>query len=173
LVHAEKTTLEIMQTIKVISISLFTWMLCILFGAIVFNTLVFYPNIFHNVPESLELTMQFLAVRGPHNFFPPFGGLVILLNILALILWWRTKHTRNLLAVSITLLIAFEFIFSVTFFWDKNTILFIEGQSKHSIAFLQSTANSFQNWHWVRVCTTGLSSSLSVYAIVSLKIYTK
>lgn len=158
-----------MHTFKVISISLFSWALCILFGAIVFNTLVFYPNIFHDVPESLERTMQFLEVRGPHHFFPPFGAMVILLNVLSLMLWWTARSIRVLLITSIVLLIAFEFIFSVTFFWEKNKILFTEGQSMHSIEFLRSTASSFQNWHWVRVFTTGLASILSVTAVVLLK----
>ncbi|MES2617391.1 MAG: DUF1772 domain-containing protein [Bacteroidota bacterium] len=153
-----------MSTVKLIFISVFTWCICILFGAIVFNTLVFYPNVFYRVPQSLELTMQFLKMRGPHHFFPPFGGAIILLNIVSILFYWKTGNVRNSLVKSLLLLVVFEFIFSITFFWEKNAILFIEGQKKHSIEILQQTAISFQKWHWVRVFTTGLASILALLA---------
>lgn len=158
-----------MNTVKQISLTLFTWCLCILFGAIIFNTVVLYPNYFRQIPQSLELTMEFLKVRGPHHFFPPFGTAIILLNIVSLVLWWKTKNIRYILLTTVILLIVFEFIFSVTFFWGKNTIMFIEGKSKHPAEFLQATANSFQNWNWVRVITTGLASILAIYSVTQLK----
>jgi hypothetical protein len=43
--------------------------------------------------------------------------------------------------------------------------MFIEGKEKHTIDFLQSTANSFQKWHWVRFFTTGTASLLSVITL--------
>ncbi len=141
------------------------WFINILFGAIVFNTIVFYPNIFHNIPNSLELTMQFLKVRGPHHFFPPFGASVILSNLIALFFWWKFRAVRNLLLISLILLIVFEFIFSVTFFWDKNIILFVEGKQVHSQTYLQDVADSFQLWHWVRVCTSGIASLCALAAL--------
>jgi uncharacterized membrane protein len=149
-----------MYKIKHLFLAAFAWAVGIFTGAIVFNTLVFYPNIFRQVPESLELTMAFLKVRGPHHFFPPFGAILIVCNMVLVAVWWRTKQVRNLLLLSMVIYIVFEFIFSVTFFWEKNTIMFIEGQSKHSINFLQSTADSFQKWHWVRVIASTAASIL-------------
>jgi hypothetical protein len=149
-----------MSNLRLALLSFFAWAIAIFFGAVVFNTVVLYPNIFRHVPQSLELTMEFLQVRGPHHFFPPFGAMLILVNLVLVALWWRTRQVRNLLAVGVLLIIVFEFIFSVTFFWDKNTIMFIEGQRVHSIGFLESTAESFQRWHWLRVITTGTASAL-------------
>jgi hypothetical protein len=48
-----------------------TWVLMIFFGALVFDTLIVYPNTFHDVPHSLERAMAFATVRGPGDFFPP------------------------------------------------------------------------------------------------------
>ena len=42
-----------------------TWVLIIFFGALVFDTLIVYPNTFHDVPRSLETAMAFATVRGP------------------------------------------------------------------------------------------------------------
>ena len=49
------------------------WVLMIFFGALVFDTLIVYPNTFHDVPRSLERAMAFATVRGPGDFFPPLG----------------------------------------------------------------------------------------------------
>jgi|SRR5690606_28668557 len=151
--------------LKQLITTLFVWAINILFGAVVFNTIVLYPNFFGQIPSSLELTMEFLKVRGPHDFFPPFGSAVILLNGVALILWWRNKHIRNLLASSLFLLVVFEFLFSVLYFWELNTILFIEGKEKHAIEYLKEISLNFQRWHWVRFCTTGAASLLSLFTL--------
>ena len=44
----------------------------IFFGAFVFDTLIVYPNTFHDVP-ALSRAMAFATVRGPGDFFPPLG----------------------------------------------------------------------------------------------------
>lgn len=147
---------------------LFVWCINILFGAVVFNTIVLYPNFFRDIPESLELTMAFMKVRGPAHFFPPFGSTVILLNAITLFLWWRNKKTRYPLGASLLFLVIFEFIFSVLYFWKLNTILFIEGTAFHSIGHLQKTASNFQFWHWIRFGTTGGAALLSLFALVNV-----
>ena len=38
------------------------WVLMIFFGALVFDTLIVYPNTFHDVPRSLETAMAFATV---------------------------------------------------------------------------------------------------------------
>lgn len=148
---------------------IFVWSINILFGAVVFNTTILYPNFFREIPDSLELTMEFLKVRGPQDFFPPLGSTVILLNAIVLFLWWANKRMRALLASSIFLLITFEFIFSVLYFWELNTILFIEGRTKHTIEDLEKVSFDFQLWHWVRFCTTGVAALLSIVTLVEIK----
>lgn len=159
--------------VKLFITFVFVWWINILFGAVVFNTIVLYPNFFRDVPYSLELTMEFLKARGPNNFFPPFGSAVIILNAIALFLWWKNKIIRNLLASSILLLIIFEFLFSVLYFWELNTILFIEGRTKHSIEYLEKISFNFQLWHWIRFCTTGIAAILSIFTLIRIKDYDK
>lgn len=43
------------------------WVVMILLGAILCETLMIYPNIFHDIPHSFEIGMQFMVVRGPHH----------------------------------------------------------------------------------------------------------
>jgi len=88
-----------------------------------------------------------------------------------LFLWWRNKKIGLLLATSILLLITFEFLFSVLYFWELNTILFIEGRTKHSIEYLEKAASNFQFWHWIRFGTTGVAAVLSIFALIKVKDY--
>lgn len=56
-------------------VTAYLWVMMILFGAIVLETFMIYPNVFADPPQSLELTMDFLSVSGPSDFFPPLGFL--------------------------------------------------------------------------------------------------
>lgn len=53
----------------------YVWVVMILLGAIVFETFIVYPNIFHNVPESLQTSMDFIVVAGPSDFSHLWGCL--------------------------------------------------------------------------------------------------
>jgi hypothetical protein len=53
----------------------YLWVMMILLGAIVMETFMVYPNVFHDPPRSLELGLQFMSVRAPSDFFPPLGFL--------------------------------------------------------------------------------------------------
>ena len=72
----------------------YLWVMMILLGSILFDTLVLYPDIFYDVPHSLETAMEFMVVRGPGDFFPPLGLLSWLTGIGSLVLGWRTKSAR-------------------------------------------------------------------------------
>jgi len=48
------------KKIKLFITIVFVWCINILFGAVVFNTLILFPNIFREIPGSLELSMEFL-----------------------------------------------------------------------------------------------------------------
>ena len=57
-------------------ILVYLWVMMILLGAIVLETFMVYPNIFHDPPRSLEIGLEFMSVRAPSDFFPPFGSLL-------------------------------------------------------------------------------------------------
>jgi hypothetical protein len=56
-------------------VTAYLWVMMVLFGAIVLETFMIYPNVFAAPPESLELAMDFMSVSGPSDFFPPLGFL--------------------------------------------------------------------------------------------------
>ncbi|WP_323171232.1 hypothetical protein [Natrialba sp. PRR66] len=128
----------------------YLWVVMIHLGALVFETFIIYPNIFHDVPHSLETSMTFMAVRGPADFFPPIGFLSLLLGLSSVVLGWRVRSARYWILASVLLAICGEFVLSVAYFWPRNEILFVEGMDVHSAAYLQQTAREFQIGHWLR-----------------------
>jgi hypothetical protein len=75
-------------------VTAYLWVTMVLFGAIVLETFMVYPNIFADPPESLSLTMDFLSVSGPSDFFPPLGFATWVLGAGALVLSWPVKGAR-------------------------------------------------------------------------------
>ena len=149
------------QQIAFTLILAYLWVLMILLGAILFETLILYPNIFYGVPGSLETALAFMVVRGPHDFFPLVGNLAMLTGIGFLVLGWRVKSARYWILGSVIIIFVGEFLFSVVYFWPRNTIMFEEGTAVHSVAYLQQTAQEFQTGHWVRVAASAVASVLS------------
>jgi hypothetical protein len=147
-------------------IALCPWTMTVLFGAILFETLIVYPNIFHDVPTSLETAVRFAAVRGPHHFFPPIGMLTMLSACGAIVAAWRIKSVRYLFIVSVALIVVFEFLFSALFFWGRNTIMFDEGLRVHSAAYLSRVAREFQIGHWIRLLASGIASLTALIGLV-------
>lgn len=135
------------------------WVQWILLGSILVDTFMLYPNIFHNIPESLELGMEFMAVASPHTYFPPLGAASISTGILAFMLAWKTEPARYWILFSI-FMIVLEGATSIVFEWPRNEILFIEGADVHSVEFLKQTAQEFLVVHGVRVAYNIIGSIL-------------
>jgi hypothetical protein len=125
------------------------WVLMIFLGALVFDTLIVYPNTFHDVPRSLETAMAFATVRGPGDFFPPLGFVSWITGVGSLILAWRVKPARYWIIGSLIVMVC-EGLFSMAFFWPRNTIMFTEGTAVHSVTFLKQTAQEIEVGHWIR-----------------------
>lgn len=146
----------------------FLWTMMILLGSIVLETFMIYPNIFENAPERFELALRFMSVTGPAQFFRPLGMLSVFIGLASLVLGWRVKEARWWIAASV-LMIACEGAVSMVFFWPRNTIMFIEGASVHSVEVLRQTAREFQAWHWSRLAFNAASA---VFAFVGfMKLY--
>lgn len=147
----------------------YLWVVLIHLGALVFETFVIYPNIFHDVPQSLETAMAFMVVRGPSDFFGPVGMLSLLLGIGSVIVGWRVRSARYWLLGSVILIAAGEFLLSAVYFWPRNTIMFVEGTNVHSAAHLQRTAREFQTGHWLRFAASVVASGSAFVGF--LKVY--
>lgn len=132
----------------------YLWITFITLGAFVLEVFMVYPNIFHNMPESLEVSMDFMKAASPHTFFPPLGFASWVTGAGALILVWKQKSARRWVLGSILVMILLGLI-SMVFEWPRNEIMFIEGQSVHSATFLKQTAREFLMINWIRVaCKT-------------------
>ena len=146
---------------------IYHWVLMIFLGAITFETLVLYPNIFREAPRSLEAAVDFMKI-GPADFFPPVGMLLLATGAGAVILSWRVRIARYWLLTSVLIILFGEFLFSAIFFWPRNTIMFIEGPAVHSAEVLRQTAREFETLHWVRLA---LCLPASVFSQIGLLRY--
>ena len=146
------------QQIAFAVILAYLWVMMILLGAIVLETFMVYPNIFHDAPRSLETAMEFMAVSTPGDFFPTLGFLSWLAGIGALILGWRVKSARCWILVSLIMIVC-EGLVSMAFFWPRNTIMFTEGTAVHSDAYLRQVAQEFQTLHWSRLAFNAAASA--------------
>ena len=139
----------------------YLWVMMILLGAIVLETFMVYPNIFHDPPRSLETGLEFMSVRAPSDFFPPLGFLSWITGIGALVLGWRVKSARYWILFSLIMIVC-EGLVSMAFFWPRNEIMFVEGTAVHSDEFLRQTAQEFQMLHWSRL-TFNAAASISIF----------
>lgn len=129
------------------AVMVFLWVVMTLFGAIVLETLMIYPNVFADPPDSLELSMEFMSVAGPSDFFPPLGLACWIFGAVALVLTLRTRNVRWWIVLALAALIA-EGVVSWMFFWPRNDIMFVEGLTVHSAEYLHQIAHQFETWHW-------------------------
>jgi hypothetical protein len=147
-------------------ILVYLWAMMLLLGAIVLETFMIYPNIFHDPPRSLELAMEFMAVRGPADFFPPLGFVSWVAGAAALVLAWRTEPARWWILLSVVMIVA-DGLVSMLFFWPRNEIMFVEGAAVHPAEVLRQTAREFQTLHWSRLAFNAASAAFAFVGFVT------
>ncbi|MGV0578489.1 DUF1772 domain-containing protein [Mycolicibacterium elephantis] len=138
------------------------------FGTLLSETLLLYPNIFADVPDSLALTMEFMAVSAPGDVLPPLGAASLLTGVAAVALTIRRAAVRWWEIAAVVSLLFGQFIFSAAFFWPRNQIMFTEGSAVHDAAYLQQVAAEFQAGHWVRVGAGALAATLAFVAMLRM-----
>src|SRR5262249_45029868 len=138
------------QRIVLFIVGSYLWIMMILLGSIILETFMVYPNIFYDPPASFEAGLAFMKVRTPHDFYPPPRFFRWLLGAASLVAAWPVRHARYWVLASLAMIVA-EGLFSIAFFWPRNTIMFVEGPAVHSAAVLRQAAEEFQRMHWWRV----------------------
>ncbi|ODQ87771.1 hypothetical protein BHQ18_22190 [Mycolicibacterium flavescens] len=138
------------------------------FGTLLSETLLLYPNIFADVPDSLALTMEFMAVIAPGDVLPPLGAASLLTGVAAVALTVRRAAVRWWEIAAVASLLFGQFIFSAAFFWPRNQIMFVEGAAVHDPAYLQQVAAEFQTGHWVRVGAGAVAATLAFVAMLRM-----
>jgi hypothetical protein len=150
-------------------VTAYLWVMMVLFGAIVLETFMIYPNVFADPPQSLELTMDFLSVSAPNDFFPPLGFATWVFGAGALVLCWPVKAARWWILFSLAMIVC-EGVASMLYFWPRNEIMFVEGLDVHPAEYLKQVAREFETWHWRS--RMGFNALAAVSAFVGfLKLY--
>ncbi|GGS34156.1 DUF1772 domain-containing protein [Actinokineospora fastidiosa] len=145
----------------------FTWIAMLSFGGILVETIVIYPNVFHDPPASLASAVDFFTVTGPADLFPPLGAATGIAALAALALAWRTR-ARLWFAAALLCLVVGEFLFSMLFFWPRNDIMFEEGLAVHTAEVLRRTAVEFETGHWVRLAMSAVTATLGFVGLLRL-----
>ncbi len=131
-----------------------TWMTFsiagLVLGGATLEIMVYLPNWFHNMPDSLVKTRAFVAVRNPGDFFQFFVPLLLIVSILAAIVSWHRSKVRWALIIGTLILLGSELL---TFFvvYPNIRIVLAEDVLTRPIAEIEAAANSFYLWGvWVR-----------------------
>jgi len=138
------------QTIQSVLIFAHFCLMMIFLGGVFMENFISYPNWFHNIPTSLENTNNFYQVINPGAFFQTVFPLTILTGIGFVILGWKIKPARNLILISLLLLICTE-VLTVIFIYPLIGIMLREGMAAHSVDFLKQTAHEFVRANQLRV----------------------
>lgn len=120
------------------------------FAAATTETILLYPNIFRDVPDSLALTEQFMSSVAVGDVMRPLGGILTLCAIIACIVSFRYRLGRNWLVASVVSLISGQFLLSILYLWPRATILF-DDRSQHTLAEIERAATEFQIGEVVRI----------------------
>ncbi|HLU60012.1 MAG TPA: DUF1772 domain-containing protein [Pseudonocardia sp.] len=137
------------------------WSSMMSFGGVAAETVVLYPNIFGDAPESLRRTREFMVAGGPSDYFPPLGATVVLTCLAATALTWREPRVRWWIVAATCVFVACEFVFSALFFWPRNEIMFVDPLGTHSPEYLRQVAEEFVAGHRVRLVGGGVAAALA------------
>lgn len=145
----------------------YLWVMMLMLGAILLETLMVYPNIFRNAPESLAYASGFFTEASPATFFRPLGMLSWVCGVAAVALSWPVRNVRRWMALSLLFIVA-DGVASMLFFWPRNAVMFAEGTAIHSAEVLRQTAEQFEQLHWLRVAANAASAIFAFAGFVAL-----
>lgn len=136
----------------------------IVLGGTIFSVMVEYPNWFANVPLSLEATRNFYKVLHPGYFFQIMGPLMLLTGFGFVIAGWRMSSARNLVLMSVGIMIAIELL-TFLYIYPRLDVLFGPGAPSQSIDALRQAASEFTFADRIR---TGMDVLASVFSVAAL-----
>lgn len=138
--------------------AVYAWIAAVAFSAIAVETIIIYPNVFHDVPASLGEASAFFEVTGPADFFRPLGAATIVAAVASTVLVWRVRAARWWIVGSLLTLIFGEFLFSALYFWPRNEMMFTEGAAVHSSEVLRRAATEFETGHRGRLAMSAVTA---------------
>lgn len=153
-----------MKTLQTILFTAYFCLMLIVLGGTIFSVMVEYPNWFADVPRSLATTRSFYAVLHPGYFFQIFGPLMLLTGIAFVIAGWRIARVRNLVGISILILVGIELL-TFLYIYPRLGIMFGPDAASHSIDLMQRAARQFTTADRIRTALMFVASAFGIAAL--------
>lgn len=134
-----------------------------LFSAAASETLLLYPNIFRDIPESLELTQEFMSVVAVGDVMRPLGMVMLVSALIAGAVSVRYRIARRWLACSLAALVSGQFLLSILYLWPRASILF-DDRDQHTLAEIERAATEFEIGQYFRILAAALAALFAVIA---------
>ena len=84
----------------------------------------------------------------------------------AVLLSWRTHPARWWVLLSVVMIVA-DGLVPMRFFWPRNEIMFVEGDTVHSTEVLRETAREFWTLRWSRLAFDAASAAFGFIGFVA------
>ncbi len=153
-----------MKTLQTFLFTAYFCLMMIVLGGTIFSVMVEYPNWFANVPSSLTATRNFYAVLHPGYFFQIFGPLMLLTGVAFVIAGWRIAQTRNLVLVSIVIMIGIE-ILTFVYIYPRLGMMFGPDAASQTIDAMQQAAHQFTTADRIRTALMLIASGIGIAAL--------
>lgn len=133
-------------------------------GAGTLDVMVFFPNWFHNIPDSLAVAKQFNSYRNPGMFFLPLGATITLTGVAFVLAAWTREPSRTWVLIDLVLFIA-ALLLTVAFIYPRISIVVGEGSELQSLEVLQQAAMEMKVLIQVRLWMMYVSAAFAVFAL--------
>lgn len=125
-----------------------------LFGGSLYDSIVMAPNYRIGIPQSLEHVREFMAAANPGSFFRVISPLTQVSILISLILGWRRPAGRKRWLIAALLLIVAGDVFTFTFHYPRNAILFHDPMHTPS-EVLERAAREWAYGNYLRILLVG------------------
>lgn len=136
------------------------------FAATVAETILLYPNIFHDIPASLELAERFMSEIAVGDLMRPLGGALVICALIACAAGVLFRIARGWLTASLVSLVGGQGLLSVLYLWPRASVLF-DDRHRHTLDEIQRAATEFQIGQGVRILACALTASFAVAAALA------
>ncbi|KIC91035.1 DUF1772 domain-containing protein [Flavihumibacter sp. ZG627] len=123
-----------------------------LFFTLIYNSIVNAANWESNIPQSITATRDFFVVANPGTFFQVVDPANMLLNVLALILFWNFPSIRLFLGIALICYVS-SMVLTFTYFYPRNEIMFLS-KPLPDAETLKKAASEWGRMGWVRCLLT-------------------
>ena len=123
-----------------------------LFFTLVYNSIVNAANWESNIPQSITATRDFFVVANPGTFFQIVDPTNMLLNVFALIVFWKSPSIRLFLGIALLCYVS-SMVLTFTYFYPRNDVMFLSEQLPDAET-LKKAASEWGRMGWVRCLLT-------------------